>query len=405
MNPIWAIAAYHFRKNVLSKGFIIALAALPFFVTFTLLLGYLINLAEKDNTPLGVIDPSGVIRVTEIPGADEPLDLRFFAEAAEADAALEAREISGYYLLPTDYPQTDDVSLYYIEPVDWQTQSAFADLLRVNLLEGYTSEVIERIIRSPEVLYHSIPTGRLLPESGPRAGNLAPIILVLVFIFGIFTVSDMLVGALGDEKANRTIEIVMTSVKPEQLIAGKILAVVGSLVIEILVWLMVLLLGVWIGGSLMDFQWLQNIEVIWLDILQVGLLCLTGLGFYSAFLILVGSLLHQVEDVQQAASIVILPLFLPVYILPIIMETPDSPIAMLFSLLPITSAQTLGIQILFFPLPLWNVLTALVFNLAATVFCGWLAARAFRRGGLRYGQPLRLLELFGTPKPKGESHD
>jgi ABC-2 type transport system permease protein len=302
------------------------------------------------------------------------------------------------YILPPGYPADRQVELLFYDPPDWQTQEYFADILRLNLLAGFPEEITLRAIEEPQVSIHSLTSGRSFPAAGPNAGTLATLILAVIYMFALFPIAEILVGALGDEKANRTIEIVLTSIKPSQLMLGKIAAVIGMVLVEIVAWLLMVILAVWIGGTWFHVKWMQNVTIPWWDVLQFTLLAVSGLAFYCAAMVFVGSLLHEREEIRQAASLVILPVFLPLYVLPALLETPNGPIALAFALLPITSVQAQGIQLFLIPVSAWITISAIAINLASAGLCAWLASIAFRQASLRYGQAVKLGSLFGRPK-------
>jgi ABC-2 type transport system permease protein len=314
---------------------------------------------------------------------------------------LDDDEIQAFYSLPGDYPTNRVVILVYYKSPNWEIQEFFGDLLRTNLLAGLPDDLVARVIDQPEITIHAMETGRIFPNSTPSLGLLVPAFAVLIYMFSIFPIAELLAGTLGDEKTNRTIEMIMTSIRTNELIIGKLSAAAILLLMQIAVWVILIIGLVWLGRFTLNEAWLWDVRIVWRDLGQIILLAISGLIFYGSVLVFAGAMFSQEEDVRQAASLVILPLFLPVYILPIIIEDSGSLMAQIFSLVPITSVQTMGIQLMFAPLPGWKVLLATGLNLGGAALFSWLAVRVFRSGMLRYGKRLRLKDLFKRQAKQG----
>lgn len=394
-NPMLTIARYHLRKNLWSRGFIFAVMGMPLLVLVSGVIGALtVLLAEPQR--IGVADPGGVFRIQSTPDNNNPDDVKLlvFSNRTTGIKALEDDLIDGLYVLPDNYPQDTNVELVYRTAPGWQAQNYFVDVLRVNLLQGYSNEIIDRVNNPPTIIIHSLETQRVFSTSGPNAGSLVPTILSVIFTLSIFPISEMLVGALGDEKSNRTMEIILTSIKPFQLIGGKLIAAAGVVMALILTWLVMLSAGYGIVMIFWPQEWLRNIQVSPGDVLQIVILMISGLVFAASMLIFIGAILHGDEEVKQAAGLVVMPFLLPIYVLPILIQGSNSPIGLLLALLPFSSTQVIGIQSLFEAQSWWKVIAALGIHIAFSAVFVWLGALAFQRGMLRYGQNISLRELF-----------
>lgn len=400
MNATWVVARYHFKREVFKKAFLLTLFSLPLFLLFIYGFARLIESFQDAPTHLGVVDPGGFLKVHSLPGRDAPPELQFFASQEDAVAALEADDgsLHAVYVLPAAYPADRTVQLLYNEYPTGSIQEYFADLLRANLLADKPPDLAQRVIDGSEILIRATATHREFPASNPTTSLFIPLILAVVYIFSIIPVAGIMMGSLGEEKANRTIEVIITSISPRSLLGGKILAVTGVALLQITVWLGMLALAVWIGGAFLGVPWLQDVQVSWRDAAAIGVLAVPGYAFYGATLVMFGSLIDDAETLQQASGLVMLPLFLPVYVLPALLETPDSPLALALSLIPLTSVQTIGIQSIFMEVPLGRLALAAVVSSLCAAGMVWLAARAFRLGLLRYGKRIRFGELFRRGK-------
>ena len=396
MNATWVVAVYHFKREVFKKSYIMTLLSLPLFLALTIGLGMLIARVTTNDGSIGVVDPAGFIRTTSLEEQEDGAGLIFFDSRESAVARLkeDPDSIQMIYILPPDYPQNRDVEMLYKDFPSSSTQGYFTDILRENLLTGQPEALRHRMIDGQRVTIRATAVNREYPAGEPTADLFIPLMLAVIYIFTIVPVAGIMVGALADEKVNRTIEVIVTSISPKTMIQGKILAVSGIALLQVTVWVIFFIIAAWVSGNWFDMTFFQDISVNWRDVLAIGLLAVPGFVFYSAVLVMLGSLINDSESLQQVGGLVFLPLFLPIYILPMLMENPNSALALTFSFLPFTSVQTVGLQSLFMEVPWWRIAASTGVSWLITGGMMWLAARAFRLGMLRYGKRLRLKELF-----------
>jgi ABC-2 type transport system permease protein len=222
-----------------------------------------------------------------------------------------------------------------------------------------------------------------------------PIVAAAVFTFLVLTTSSFMLQALVTEKENRTIEVIVSSVSPGQMMAGKVVGAVGIALLQLAVWLVCLVAAVWAGGRLLDVAWLRSVQIGWRDLLPLIAVALPAYFCIAALMTLLGTLLGEGHEAQQASGFFFLPLWLPIYLIIPIAQHPNGPLAVGLGLFPLTAVMTLGMRSVVQEVALWEFGAAagiaMVCGLAAT----WLAARTFRAAMLRYGQRLDLRKMLG----------
>ncbi len=396
MGPVWEVAVYHFKREVFKKSYILTLLSLPLFLVFTIGLGQLATSALNNDIRIGVVDPGGFLQVLSIEGRQETAEIIIFNSKIEAEARLRAETdpLRVIYVLPANYPGNREVDMIYEDYPPSEAREYFSDILKTNLLAGQQEALRNRAIEGPLLTIKAISVNREFPVNNPSAELLIPLMLAVIYIFTIFPIAGIMVGALGDEKTNRTIEVVITSISPRTMISGKILAVSAIALLQVTIWIFFFVGAAWISGNWFDIVFFQDITVHWRDVVAIASLALPGFVFYGAALVMLGSLIDDSETLQQASGLVLIPLFLPIYVLPVILDQPDGLLAMVFSFLPITSVQTVGIQSLFMEVPSWRIATATGVSWLISLGMTWFAVRAFRVGMLRYGKRIRIGELF-----------
>jgi len=394
-SPVLTIARYHLRKNIWSRSFLSAVLGVPSLAAVTI--GLILLLFSFIETPnIGVVDPGRILQVTTM---QEPIFLEnpniiFLSDRSSALNALDSEVVDSVYILPADYPTDRSIELiYYIKPSLTVTKF-FNDLMTINLLNAYPEEVIARFLTSPIIIIHSLQTNRVFSSLGPDLGSLLPALLGCLYIMAIYPVSEMLVGALGEERANRTMEIVLTSLKPTELITGKLIAAAGMVLSLLTIWSTMLGLAYVAVMMIWPQSQLTNIQVSLNDLLQIVLLMVTGMLFTSATLIFIGAVLQSEEEVKQVSGLTLMPFMLPIYLTPFLLGNQTSPFGIIMALLPFSSTTIIAIQSAFEAQSWWKILAAAGIQIASAGFFVWLGARAFRYGMLRYGKRIRLSELF-----------
>ena len=395
MSKVWLIAERQFKKEVLSRGFLIALLSLPLFIGFSVGMAFLAIHLEKNNATIGYVDQAGVL--APMPPTSESDELRFISyDSPEvARTALDANQIDAYYVLPADYGDTGQAELVFVEAPSGSANRTFADAVRLNLLAGQSAEVIQRLMDHPHLTVQATNLGKTFPAGGPNAGSIAPVAGAVLFAVLVLTVTTTMMVALVEEKDNRTMEVVVTSVSIQRMIAGKVLGIVAMAVVLFIFWSVVFLAAIWISANLLNIGWFQVIDVNWRDVGLLSLVMVPSFMAFSAFMILLGSTLVDSQEAEQVGPMMFMVLFLPIYLFFFIAQSPNGILSLAFSMFPLTSVPTMAVRSGFMQIPAWQYLLSAGIALASALVLIWLAGKAFRLSMLRYGQRLRWSELFG----------
>lgn len=420
MSKLWLVARYEYQKHVFQKRFVFALLSMPALVA--LIIGTVaLTAAMSDNdTPVGYVDHSGLL-ADPLPAPqrgsspDEPtvgklLPLVPYETEEAARKALEAKEIQAYYVVSADYFETNKVELVYFEPPGGSVNRQFWDFMQINRLGDLPPQVAERAVAGSNLTVRwpdDAPGGGREFSQGTFLDMFLPLIVGIAFVILIMFSSGYLVGAVAEEKDNRTMELLVTSISPNQLIAGKVTGIVGVTLTQAAGWIGLSLLAVLVGGRVLGIGLLQNLS---LDLKTLALMAIIAAPAYvmvAALMTAVGATVAEAQEAQQMSGIFMLPLMAPMWVAALILENPDSPLAIGLSLFPPTSVATFSLRIAFSSVPAWQIVASVALTTACAVGSLWLAGRAFRLGMLRYGQRLNWHRLFdrattaGQPLPGG----
>jgi len=394
MPKVWLIAQHHFLKEARSRTFLLLLFALPLFMAFATGLGYLFSVLQNGHTTLGYVDPAGWLANPEAAPPDPDVTLVRFETEADAHRALEAGEVDAYYLLPAS-TQARLAQFVYYEPPDYTAIRYFQDLVRRNQMAGMSPSLVERVISGAHVTVRATETNREFPGGDPTVAHFLPLIAAAIFSFLVITTFGYLGEAVVTEKENRTMEVVVTSVSAGRLMAGKILGGLGIALLQLVVWIACLALIVAVGGTVLDIEWLRNIDPNWRDVAMVVVVALPAYLFLAALTTALGATLVETQELQQLGGLAFIVLFLPLYLLVPLSQEPNGTLALVFSFIPLTSVATIALRSLLIEVPAWQVAVAAGIALASGVSMTWLAGKAFRASMLRYGQRARWRELVG----------
>lgn len=399
MPKVWLIAQHHFLFEARKRSFIIVMFALPLFLAFSIGVGYLFSRLDRGHTTLGYVDPAGLLPPeTERPENSE-VTLVPFEARADAHQALEAGEIDAYYLLPAS-AGTRRAQLIYFESPRYAATRYFQDLIRRHRMAGQPDILIERVISGARVTVRATESNREFPGGDPTVAHFLPLIAAAIFSFLVLTTFGYLGEAVVAEKENRTMEVIMTSVSSGRLMAGKIIGGMGIALLQLLVWLACLLLAVWLGGTVLDVDWLRNIAPNWRDIAMIVVVALPAYLLLAAITTALGATLVDSQEVQGLGGFSFLVLFLPLYLLVPLAQAPNGPLALAFSFFPLTAVSTIALRSLVIQVPAWQIAVAAAIALVSGIFMVWLAGKAFRVSMLRYGQRVRLRELLPGRAPE-----
>lgn len=356
--------------------------------------------AEEGEMPtFGYVDAARIIQAMppDLPqGIMQP-----YQDEAAANAALTAGEIDRYLLIPADFLQGADpiiVEQTY-NPLGSQGEALFEYVLTYNLVgrPGMAQALV-----NPTAQVERQP---LAPaETAPAAENnmlatAVPFATLFIFFLLITTSSGYMLRSVAREKENRTMEVLLVSLEPHQLMVGKVvgLGLIGLL--QMLIWV-----G---GGSLLlsggvpDPVNLGSISlpdgfVIWALLYFLG-----GYFLYASLMGILGALAPNAREAGQFTFFLLLPLMVPLWLNATITGAPNGPLAVALSLFPLTAPVTMMTRLADSAVPLWQLLLGVVGLLLTAYLCAWLASRFFRGDTLLSSAPLRWQRFFREWRTSG----
>ncbi|MCU0511103.1 MAG: ABC transporter permease [Anaerolineae bacterium] len=404
MNRLLTVAQYEFMTNVKKRSFLWAVFGAPLLsiglvVVITLVSTFAAGESDVDGENVGYVDPALVLAA----GVPAPEGFRAYATDTAARAALEAGEISVYIVIPPVYPATGNVSIFAYGGVSddfkrevrrWLAASAAAD----PSLAGAPAERLVNPTRGNIVLENS---GRTLDDD-PAAFLglfLVPVVFIILFMTSLQLTSTFLMSGVVEEKANRIMEILVTSVTPGQLLGGKLLGLGLLGLFQV---------GVWVLAILLALLLLRGTALLSAVVIPPDLVLLMSVYFvvnyflYASLFAGIGAVTGSEQEARQWAGLLTFPTALPLILLVTFLADPNGTIPTVLTLIPFTSAVTIILRSVFGSVPPEQLALSLGLMLATTVFITWASARVFRWSLLLYGKKPGPRELWRVIRGRAE---
>jgi len=396
MSRLWLVALYEYKRHVFKRSFILALLSVPLMISLNVGIGLLMESLKNNNAPAGYVDRAGLFAgpiPAPVAGSNKPIEFIPFQTEDDARAALEAKDIQAYYVVTAGYFETNRIDMVSLKEPGKNATRQFYDFVQINLLAGQSPEIAHRAAAGTDVIVRSLDGRRQVPGGGPTFGLIMPLLISVAFAILLIMNSGYLMQAVVDEKENRTIEVLVTSISSMQLIGGKVLGIVAIGLTQLVTWIAVCVLGIIVAGQL-GIAWFQDPSLDWGIILATVAIAVPAYVLASALMTAIGATVTSTQEGQSVAALFFVLHMVPCYVIGPMITTPSAPLPVGLSLLPFTALLTISLRNLFTAVPLWQVAVSAAIQTLCAVGALWLAGRAFRLGMLRYGQRLRWRELL-----------
>jgi ABC-2 type transport system permease protein len=231
-------------------------------------------------------------------------------------------------------------------------------------------------------------------KTGDKANKWAPVGFVYLLWIAIMTAAQMLLTNTVEEKSNRIIEVLLSSVSPLQLMAGKVWGIAATGMTLVLSWVGCALLGVWLAPKLIPGLDLPLLDIIGDPLYLVSFVgyFLAGYLLYAAILVGLGSVTNSLKEAQNLLQPVFIILIVPLISMMFLVEEPNGMVAKVLSYIPLFTPFTMMNRAGGPPEPYEYVVTS-----ALLLVSIWIAFRAagkvFRIGVLMTGNPPKLREI------------
>ncbi len=433
MEKLWLIIQREYLTRVKKKSFILATILTPLaFGLFFIVVGFIFSYESGDVKKIAISDPGNILSVSKIPNTKSITYSKPKKELEELKKDILENKYDGVIAIPVLKNVSDkvvEVDYFYNEdgldlesriPVQKSLERFFKNYkirelgLDKKQLDALNTEVT---LKTKSVLDETKDTSMNAVIGAGIGGFMGFIMYMTVFIYG-----TMVMKSVMEEKVNRIIEVMISSVKPFQLMMGKIIGVGGVGLTQVTIWaILIPLISILVqlifgfdpeamntpGADMselgMDEDELKyQISQImielkaqnwWMIIPLFILYFLGGYFLYASLFAAVGSAMGDDMGEGQALTIPItIPVILALYIMIVVIKEPNSNLAVWSSIFPLFSPIVMPARLAFSP-PLWQIALSIIVLIASSIFFVWLSARIYRVGILMYGKKVTFKEL------------
>lgn len=232
-------------------------------------------------------------------------------------------------------------------------------------------------------------------EHGGINEMIAPGLFLVIFFMLVTFFGNQMLTSSTEEKENRTVEMLLTMVKTDTLITGKILSLMVLALIQMLVIVLPVAAGYLVFGSKLQLP-NMDLSLLVFDPVRIGLalvIFLASFMMFTGMLVTLGAMMPTAKEASQWFGLVIMLIFGPFYGITAFVSFPDSPFVKFLSLFPFTAPIPLLLRNAVGNLPAWEGLLGVALLIVAAVFVLWLAVRVFRYGAMSYDSKLSLSAL------------
>jgi len=410
MNKILAVAKWEFIEKVRTKAFIIGLFMTPLIMSiFTVLPSLLADKEDEKTKTFGVIDETHSLtsfiesrmlekyklengaanyEIKEI--FDENMDTEHLKIIATAQLA--SGEIEGYFVMPKDVLEKGKIE-YRAENVgNARDQNRFSKVLEEIIIErrlqssGYDASTIKKLMTEVDIKTFKVSKQGEEKESGFMETFFTGYIFIMLLMFLVLSSGQMLIRSVIEEKANRIVEVLVSSCSSQELMSGKIIGL--SL-------LGLTTLAFW-GLILIGANFATPVPFVTLDnLLLLFIYFILGYFMYVGIFIIAGSTVSTEQEAQQMTGYITIFLVLPIAFAVPLMFNPDSMLVKVLSQIPLLTPTMMALR-LSIQTPAWWEVTLSLVTLVLTIYgLMWIAGKVFRIGILVTGKKPSLKEIYG----------
>ncbi len=430
MNKIWLVARREFSVRVRKKSFFVLTLLAPVLMALLVTVpAYIMSMKDGELKLVAVVDESRsfdsalvsteAVRYTFLPAASVDSIRRSFAE-------------NNYYALLyiselNDKGEPREIKFYSNKQVSLDVQQAALHELSGEVeqrkLKAYNIQGLSQIVKDTRTKLKAETVkwsddGREQKTHVGIAMGISYAAALLIYTF-IFMFGSMVMRGVIEEKVNRIVEVIVSSVKPFQLMMGKIVGVALVGLLQFALWIVLTLalitaISAFLGtsgasalpsgvsaeqmanlvpGQVSSFlAYLSGFNFSWITLCFV-LFFLGGYLLYSSLFAAVGSAVESEADTQQLMVPITVPMILAIMVMLNTFQHPDSALSFWFSIIPFTSPVVMMARIPF-DVPTWQVALSLALLYATFVGMVWLAGKIYRTGILMYGKKATFKEMW-----------
>ena len=422
-----------FKERVYKKSFIITTLLMPLLMlALSAAPAVIMFFVRGETKAVSVIDQSGIVA----PQLESGDDIQFVVIEdgdlqTELKKSLESEEFGVLFIGSDIVEDPNNIQLYTNQSSSMLIEEAIAgqveEIIEAERLKALNVGDLKRILEQVEVNINlsTFRNGAEQSEAtSSAASSFVGIALGFVLYFFLVVYGSIVMQSIIEEKNSRILEVLVSTVRPFDMMMGKILGVASVALTQIAIWgVLLIVISAAVIPAVMPDDILAGVEAVRAGadaatmvpdmdieaiaalssimdtgyISQIVLLLLLfmmgGFLLYAAMYAAIGASVDQVQDAQQLTTPVMIPIIFAFIILTMVMNDPNSPLVVWCSMIPFTAPIVMMGRI---PsgIPTWEIVTSLVLLYATFIVMVWLAGKIYRVGIFMHGKKPTFKELY-----------
>ncbi len=352
--------------------------------------------SEKKKAAFGIVDQTGYLTGNSIlEEAFENAEFQFLDDEKELKKAVTTENVEAGFLVTDD----SNYKYYVLNREMWDENQAVFDSILTNIHKQVYCQNngldFQKLMEEYETPVHcdTEVLGKDAADNYWYCYILVIIIFMVIILYGV-----MIATSVTTEKSNRSIEVLVTSIDSKYLLFGKVLAGAAAVMIQL-----ALILGAaLIGYAINHDAWGNKLDML-LDIPAdvLAAFAVFGMGgflFYAFLYGAFGALVSKTEDINKSVGPLQMIIMIVYFVVMLQLENPDGIMVKVCSFLPVSSYSAMFVRVSMGTVAAWEIALSAGILFLSILFAGWLSAKIYRMGTLRYGNPIKLGNMLRSLK-------
>lgn len=406
MHNIWLIAKREYLERVRTKGFLISTLMIPLLMGGGIIFSTITTRKAKPTSHITVVSPDQQLALDLKKELETGKDSRMTVDVispgnsatrATLDSMLLDSQLDGYLVITPASDSNKVPSFSYVprSAADISTSDTIKTALRNVLLrerlthQGMVAGDVDSLMQPIK-----IDTTQAGKKTDTTSNYVAAFVLFFLMYMVILLYGMNVARSIIEEKTSRVFEVLLATIRPEEMMAGKVIGVGAVGLTQVIVWLATALI---LTGSSMVTALAGNSAHVSLSAMQIIFFIiyfLLGYLLYSSVAAALGAMVNSEQELQQLNMFLVMPLAGCMFAIGPVITNPTGLFARILSLIPFCTPLVMYLRISLAPPPMWELILSVVLMIATIYAILWVASRIYRVGILMYGKRPNLPEIM-----------
>ena len=415
MNGTFNVIRFEVMRNLKKPSFWIAAIMVPIILVAYVMIcgmaGYnmgdtLSGNVDTTDMKIAVVDESDYLKVYEIPKDQEGKETKTIEKLENKEQGIQDvkdKKIDILYYLPADFEESGKVEIY-VKPDNATMLDDYSMPLKTALSMQASSEVppialkiITDTIEYTTTTYDAKDNHEVdLSEAVNKV--IAPILGIALFYFLLVVLGNRIIVAMTEEKENRISELLLVSIKPTDLVVGKIISLMVLGIIQLLVLIIPIIILVNTDAINAVLPAGFELKLDFFELVKYGLFLLVAYFLFTSACVAIGTITPTAKDANSYSGVIMILMILVPFIFMNVFSIEPKFITYFLTYLPFSAPLSVFFRGIFNNLPTWELWLAFADVLIAGILCMLIATYFFKRNAISFTSKVNFKKLLGAPR-------